>query len=169
MPKRSFNSLLDEIRNCSPQERERIKKELELANAIEPIQDKLSEKELKLYQHIIRVLQQKHQPFLPRGEDQTRYPRMKGFNSADFKEGFEILENWMEEVGLKPKGPYLLRFYNFVAITLIDDCQRNGHPLSLKSIQQSLLEWPNVVEDAFPGYARAGLLQPLLRNQCQKL
>lgn len=82
-------------------------------------------------------------------------------------EAFEVTLDFMEVVFAKEKLTRIkkLHFYLIACKIVLDDQESSPAPLSIKTMLNGFKLLPGLIDRAFPGYARSGLLPMILKQK----
>lgn len=117
-----------------------------------------------LYRNIIGALRRIHIRYMPFNEEENHRPRIRGYNHAQFIEVYDGIEEYIKECFGGKTIPDALRhqFYSILvweAVRILNDAQE---PAGIKGVLSTLKDPDMVLDHAFPGYARSGLLRNIL-------
>ncbi len=117
-----------------------------------------------LYRNIIGALRRIHIRYMPYNEQENFKPRIRGYNHAEFINAYEAIEEYITENFLGQGLPDALRhqFYTIIVWEAVRILDNANTPAGIKGVLKTLKDPDMVLDHAFPGYARAGLLRNIL-------
>jgi len=117
-----------------------------------------------LYRNIIGALRRIHIPYMPYNEAENYKPRLRGYNHTQFMEAHGAVEEYIEECLSDASFPDPLRhqFYSILVWEAVRILNAADEPAGIKGVLETLKDPDKVLDNAFPGYARSGLLRNIL-------
>ncbi len=125
----------------------------------------LSPDQQLLYRNIIGGLRLRHVPYMPFNESENHKPRLRGYDHDGFLAAFDavemfILDNFSDESTFP--GAVRNQFYCILIQSAIGGLVDAGKPAGIVGVLEVLKNPDGVMDYAFPGYARAGVLRSIL-------